>query len=77
MHGGVSYYDEGSREDPEAKNVGPVCKNVETEGAQDGGAGYFDVEAVLVVDQSEIFDFVHDESFKPVMKYRKLGKSVL
>ena len=76
MHGGVSYYDECSREDPEAKNVRPVCKNVKTKGTEDGSAGHFDVEAVLMVDQSEIFDFVHDESFKTVMKYRKLGKSV-
>lgn len=73
MHGGVSYYNEGSRTYPEAKNIRPVRENVETKSAEDGSAGHFDVEAVLMVDKSKIFHFVHDESFKPVMKYRKLG----
>lgn len=74
MHGGVSYYDEGSREYPQAKNVRPVCKNVETKGAENRSARDFNVKAVLVVDQSKIPDFVHDESFKPIMKYRQLGE---
>lgn len=76
MHSSVSYYDEGSGEDPEAKNVCPVCKDIKTKGAENRCARNFDVEAVFVVDQSEIFNFVHDESFKPVMKYRKLSELV-
>lgn len=75
MHRGVRYHDEGSREDPEAQDVSPISKNVETKGAENGCARHFNVKPVLVVDQSQIFDFVHDQSFKSVMEYRELRAS--
>jgi hypothetical protein len=49
MHRGVSYYNEGSREYGKAQNIGPVRENIETEGAENGSAWNFDIEAVLVV----------------------------
>ena len=76
MHGGVSYYDESSRKYREAKNIRPICKNVKSKGAKDGGARYFDVKTVLMVDKGKVFDFVHDESFEPVIKYGKLSELV-
>lgn len=73
MHGGVRYYNEGSREYREAENIRPIRENVETKGAEDGSARDFNVEAVLMVNKGKIFDLVHDKGFKPVVKYRKLS----
>ena len=50
MHRSVRDDDEGAGKDGEPDDIFPQGENIESEGAQDGGSGYFDVQAVLAVD---------------------------
>ncbi len=72
MHRDISNYNERGRKNAEADNVIPQSTIVEAKGTEDGCAGDFDVQAVFVVDQGEVFDFVDDETFEAVVEDRKL-----
>lgn len=72
MHRSVRNDDESARKDGEANDIGPEGERVEAKGREDGGSGDFNVEAIFVVDEGEVFDFVDNEAFEAVMEYRKL-----
>jgi hypothetical protein len=50
VHGAIGDDDEDGGEDGQADHVVPEGKGVEAEGAEDRGAGDFDVQAIAVVD---------------------------
>jgi ketosteroid isomerase-like protein len=68
MHSSVSNHNESTRADGEPNDVWPQATVVESKSAEDGGAWYFDVEAVLMINQGEVLDFVDDEAFEAVME---------
>ena len=68
MHRSVGNHNKTAREDGKANNVFPQRTIVKAESAQYRGAWNFDVEAVLMIDQGEIFHFVDNETFKAVME---------
>ena len=72
MHARVRKHDEDGAKDGEANGVAPESHDIETETAQDGGAGHLDVETVLVVDERQVLDFVDDEAFEAVVEDGKL-----
>lgn len=72
MHSRVSNHNESTREDGKPNDIVPQAAVVESESAEDGGAWNFNVEAIFVVDQGEVFDFVDDEAFEPVVEDREL-----
>lgn len=72
MHRSVSNNDESAGKDGKAYDIGPEGERVEAKGREDGGSGDFNVEAVFMVDEGEVFDFVDNEGFKAVVEYRKL-----
>lgn len=72
MHRSVRNDDESAGKDGEANYIGPEGKGVEAKGREDGGSRDFNVEAVFVVDEGEVFDFVDNQAFEAVMEYRKL-----
>lgn len=72
MHRCVRNDDESAGKDGEANDISPDGERVEAKGREDGGSGDFYVKTVFMVDESEVFDFVHNEGFKAVVKYRKL-----
>jgi hypothetical protein len=53
-----------------ANAVHPQRLHIEAKAAQDSRARDFNVKPVLVVDETEILDFIDDESFEGVMEYR-------
>jgi hypothetical protein len=53
-----------------ANAIHPQRLHVEAKAAQDSRARDLNVETILVVDETEVLDFVDDESFKGVVKYR-------
>ena len=76
MHRCIRDYDEGTGEDGEPNHIFPQSEHVKSEGAQDGGSGYFDVQSVLVIDQCEVFDLVDNKAFEAVMEDRQLDWKV-
>lgn len=69
MHSKVRQNDEGATIDSQPNTILPQSLDVEAEGAENSGARDFNVEAVFVVDEGEIFDFVHNEAFECVVEY--------
>ena len=59
MHSAIRDYQQHSAEDGQTQDIGPEGENVEAERAEDGGAGDFDVETVLLLDEGEEPDFVN------------------
>lgn len=72
MHCGVSNYEESTRENSQANNVGPIGANVETKCTEYGSTRDFNVKSVLMVDQCKVLNLIHDEALKSVVKYGKL-----
>jgi len=72
VHSSVSQDEEDTTVDSKADSVVPQRENVEAERAQNRRAGDFDVEAVFLVDEREVADFVDDEAFKTVVEDREL-----
>jgi hypothetical protein len=68
MHSQIRKQHKRSRKHPQPNAVCPQCLRIEAEGAQNSGAGNFDIETVFVVDEGEVFDFVYDEAFEGVVK---------
>ena len=48
-------------------------KHLEAKSAEDGRSWYLDIETVLVIDQSQVLDFVDNETLKAVMENGELG----
>ena len=70
MHGQIRKQHKRSRKHPQPNAICPQRLRIEAEGAQDSGAGDFDIETVFVVDEGEVFDFVDDEAFEGVVEDR-------
>ena len=68
MHRSVCNDNKGSRDHGKADNVVPISKGIEAKCTENRGARYFDVQAILVINQGEESDLVNDESFKPIME---------
>ena len=68
MHSQIGDQDESPGEDAETDDIFPQRQVVEAESTQDGRAGDFDVETVLVIDEGEEGDFVDDETFEAVVE---------
>lgn len=68
MHRDISNYNESCRENGKTNNVIPQSAIIESECAENRCAGDFDVEAVFVIDQGEVFDFIDNEAFEPVVE---------
>ena len=47
-------------------------KDLEAEGAENRRTWYFDIEAIFVIDQGKVLDFVYNETLEPVVEYREL-----
>ena len=58
MQSPICNHDECAGEDGQPNDIFPQGKDIETEGAENRGTGYFDVQPVLVIDQSKVFDLV-------------------
>ena len=74
MHRNVRNHNERGREHRKADDIIPQRRIIESERAEDGGAGDFDIQAVFVVDEGEVADFVYDEAFEAVVEDGELCK---
>ena len=72
MHGAICNDDEGAREDGKPDHILPHSQIVKSKCAQYGGARYLDIEAVFMVDQSQVGGFIDDESFEAIVENRQL-----
>lgn len=70
MHSRIRQNDERTAIHSQPNTISPERLHIEAKAAQDGGARHFDIEAVFVVDEREVFDFVNDEAFESVVEYR-------
>ncbi len=68
MHSNIRNHNESPRHNPQRNDILPQRQRVEAKSAEDGGARDFDVEAVFVVDQGKVADFVDDEAFEAVVE---------
>ena len=68
VHRSVCNDDKGPRNHSEANHIVPESKRVEAECAQDRGSGDFDVQAILVVNQSQEGDLVDNQGFEAIME---------
>ena len=68
MHSNIGQHDEHSGEYCKSNHVAPQRTNIDTKGTQDRCSRHFDVETVLVVDEGEIGDLIHAQSFKSIME---------
>jgi hypothetical protein len=75
MHSEVCQNHKGSSEHREADAVFPQGHGFEAEGAEDGGTGDFNVQAVFVVYERQISDFVDDETFEGIVENGELQSS--
>ena len=76
VHGSVAHDEEDAAVDGEADGVVPQREHIEAKRAQNRRAGHFDVEAVFLVDEGEVADFVDDETFEAVVEDGELGRTV-
>lgn len=72
MHSDICNYDESPRENGEPNDILPQSQVVESKSTQDRCTGHFNVETVLVIDQSKECDFVDNQSFEAVVEDREL-----
>lgn len=72
MHSRISEHQEHSAVDGESNSILPQSKDVESERAQNGRSGYFDVETVLLVHERQVANLVYDQAFESVMEDREL-----
>ena len=56
-------------ENRQADSISPQSEIVKPETGQDGRSWHFNVETILMVDQSEIACFVHEQTFEAVVIY--------
>lgn len=48
--------------------ISPKRKDIEAKGGQDGGTGYLDVDAVLVVNKRKIAYLVHNKALEAIVE---------
>jgi len=68
MHSRICQHHKRARKHTQPNTILPQRLRVETKRAEDSGARDFNVEAVFVVDEGEVFDFVDDEAFEGVVE---------
>ena len=68
MHSDIGDQDESPRENGKTNDIVPQSKVVESKGTQDRCARYFNVETVLVIDESKECDFVDDQTLETVVE---------
>lgn len=68
VHCSIGNDDKDTGEDDQSNHISPQSKGVESKCAENRGARYFDIETVAVVDQREIRDLVHEQSFQRVVE---------
>ena len=68
MHSDIGDHNESPRENGETNDIFPQSQVVESKSTQNRCAGHFNVETVLVIDESKECDFVDDESFETVVE---------
>lgn len=74
MNSSIAHDRENAANYSEADDVAPEREDVEAETAQNRRAGDFDVQAILLVDQGEVADFVDDQAFEAVVEDGELGR---
>lgn len=74
MHGSVRHDDKYTREYSKADYIRPKCEGIDAKSAEDRCARDLDIEAIFVVDESEICNLIDAESFEAIVKYRELSK---
>lgn len=72
MHRCICNDDQSPRDHGKANHIEPVGLGIEAEGTQNGCTWHFNVQAVLVIDQSKEGDLVDNEGLKAVVEYRQL-----
>lgn len=70
MHRTIRQHDERRAKHSKTNDILPQSLCIEAKGAQNRRPRNFNVDAVFVVDQAEILDFIDDDAFKSVMEYR-------
>lgn len=68
MHRSVCNNQEGTGNHRKADDVGPVRECIEPKGAQNRCTGYFYIQAIFVVDQSEEGHLVDNESLETIVE---------
>ena len=68
MHSTISQDNENPGKDPQLNDIRPQRLGIEAERAQDRGTRDRDIEAVFLVHEREVRDFVHDEGFEGVVE---------
>jgi hypothetical protein len=68
----VAQYQEYTAEDSQTDSIVPQCQIVEAKARQNGGAGHFDIKAVLVIHKTERLDFVDYQAFETEVENRQL-----
>lgn len=68
MQSHVTQHQKPSTKHRQADSVAPKRQDIKAETREDGGAGDFDVQAVLFVDEREVAGFVDDEAFEGVVE---------
>ena len=68
MHRDVSKHNKHSGEHCKADHIAPQSKSIDAKCTQNRCSRHLDVEAILVVNESEISDLVDAQGFKAVMK---------
>ena len=68
MHSDIGDHNEGPRENGETNDIFPQSQVVKSKSTQNRCAGHFNVETILVIDESKECDFVDDESFETVVE---------
>ncbi len=70
MHSAVCDDNKGAREDGQPNYILPHGQVVKSKCAQNGRTRDLDIEAVFMIDQSQVGGFVDDERFEAIMEYR-------
>jgi hypothetical protein len=68
MHCSVRNYYKSARKHGETDNIFPQSQVIKAKCAENGGTGYFNVEAVFMIDQSQISGFIDDQGFEAIME---------
>ena len=68
MHSRIRQHHKRTGKHTQPNTILPQRLCVETKRAEDSGARDFNVEAVFVVDEGEVLDFVDDEAFEGVVE---------
>lgn len=69
MHRSVRNDDKCAGDHGETDNIVPIGKGIKAKCAQDRCARHFDIQAVLVVNQSEEGNLVDNQGFKAIVEY--------